>query len=183
MAIFKSEMIDFPNDRRIMMHAFLRDLNAKLAVIEKNIVDEAKKLNEIASLRIKEPGNWLEDFEIHYVISFYLSESDPEYKEGEDNILFTIESCFLKHEVQENFPIFDNEELSESYLSSYMSFNPLHCYLFNLIFLKLGTQWRNIYRIDSFWLSVSLELQSSYEIKPASEDEKKFINRPYKGIQ
>lgn len=114
------------------------------------------------------------DYEIEANVTYFLSSSDAEYKENDDNILveqrlgITSKSQFFNFEI-------DHKEIGYEYPDSIKDIK--HCYLFHDLYDHQHLSWEDCLRIDSIWVDVKVIHQNSFNVKPL-----KFRIKEYKEI-
>lgn len=64
----------------------MRELNARIALFQHNILKEAVALDIQLQKRVADEEDWLIDYEMEAHIVFYLKASDPAYDEESDNM-------------------------------------------------------------------------------------------------
>ena len=140
-------------------------LNCTLKDLEKEIRNEAFRLNDYAYNRIIDSNDWVEDYEIKCGITFLLSENDPYFDEGSDNILAILWEAPAKP-TPENFNHLKNWRIGDggNHNEALFWFNdPLknesHCWLYHCLYDHCDIGWINILRIGKIWIDISVEYQ------------------------
>ena len=141
---------------------FLLELNKQLVIIEKNLIAESKIIAPNLNQRVKDPNDWLSDYEIDAEISFWLNESDPEYIEDDDNILCTLHEG-LKRDVTAYLA--DGENHSEpSFRDNDLYKNQHQCWLFHCLNYPSNLTLKDMLRIGFIWTDIHVQYQNELEI-------------------
>lgn len=82
--------------------AWLVRFNCKLRDIEGNIYRETKAIRDKLTLRVKDPNDPLDDFEIDTSVVFELHQDDPEFNEEIDNNIIVIQYLELEDDYDEH---------------------------------------------------------------------------------
>lgn len=135
----------------------LRAFNERLKRLEEKFDPILKaKLDELQA-RKENPGDWMQDFNLDYVITFYLREDDPDFDENDDNVLWQIETIYFEDEApsrklgnteidhKEDHPWFEGE---------------IHCYLYHELYDHTPLDWRDLLRIGDIWVDLKIEEQA-----------------------
>lgn len=131
--------------------------NERLKRLEKKFGPILKaKLDELQA-RKENPGDWMQDFNLYYVITFYLQEDDPDFDENDDNVLWQIEHLYFENEAparklgnteidhKEPLPCFEGE---------------IHGYLYRELYDYTPLDWRDLLRIGDIWVDLKIKEQS-----------------------
>lgn len=139
---------------------FLRRMNKELFDIEKIIKQDTTNLIKTGYARLSDPDDWVKDYEIESVITFYMREDDPDYDDDDEdaNILVKLEEWF-KHGLQDrdigknkNHNIFfhnDDHPMNKEH----------HCYLYHQLYYNTELRWSDILRIGNIWLDINIVYQ------------------------
>lgn len=65
----------------------LQILNQRLQKVERHLLNEVKRLEPALKLRVDDPSDPMNDYEIGAKICYTLSDSDPKYDEDDDNLM------------------------------------------------------------------------------------------------
>ena len=129
---------------------FLRQLEEKYSSILK------AKFSELQA-RIEDQSDWLMDFNLEFAITFYLREDDPEYDEGEDNILMQIENTYLHSDHDFGFGITHiNYGPNECFSGEH------HCYTYHELYDHYGLDWHDLFRIGDLYFEIKIDEQSGF---------------------
>lgn len=139
----------------------LKTFNETLRKLEYEIAIEGRKQVESLSRRVAEPNDPLDDFEIEAVVSFYLHEGDPSYRDDEDNILTKRIIQIPKIPAKSDSPIdvTDWNDRPDNWGI------PHHCWLFHELYdheYGLGQQRlsiQDILRIGLIWIDIDIQVQ------------------------
>ena len=147
----------------------LMKINKRLKQIEERFKREV--INQVKTLesRLNDSEDWLADYEMELKIDFYIKESDPDYKEGEDCILYTYFDHF-KHKWQdkedEYFGFGDNADHSEfRHREHDLTKGDRHCYSFHDLVDHSLLGWANILRIGSICVSTEFVHQNFFDFE------------------
>jgi len=133
-------------------------LNKKLIDIEKKLKTDILNLHLIAEKRIKDPLDWIEDYEVEIYITFLLSEDDSYYDEDLDNILVQLTEYSPKY-LDVNH-ISDGVNHSEfQHWDNHIMQKEHHCWFYHCLYDHTDLGWVDILRIGSIWVDVAIEYQ------------------------
>jgi hypothetical protein len=142
------------------------EINEKLRSLEQEIFAEISRQADLLRVRIADPLDPLDDFEVQAVLTFCLREDDPAYDEDDDNIL-----------TRRSFWYCENYKCSEGHRDKsreervdYAEFNrgwgiPNHCWTFHDLYdhrYGPGQQRlhpHDILRIGSIWVDIEIQAQ------------------------
>ena len=153
---YKSEYI-----RDIMSAKLLNDLNLRLKKLQHKLLGEAIKLDSELKKRVDDANDVLYDYEIEWVIDFYLKEDDKNFKEDEDNIITTIK------EYKKGI----SEDIEYAYLRWEENHNefggqvehPLadehHCWWYHCLYDHNRVSFEDIARIGTIWSDIKVYYQ------------------------
>jgi hypothetical protein len=112
--------------------------------------------------RVDDQSDWMKDFNLERVITFYLREDDSEYEVDDDNVLIQIYDMY-----------FESEDLDVEYSEGRFS-GEKHCYLYHQLYDHFHLDWRDLLRIGSLYVEIKIDEQSGMlQLSPISE----FITR------
>lgn len=138
---------------------WLQNLNELLSQLEKKFYPIMAAKDRELRARVDDPSDWMQDFNLDRVITFYLREDDPEYEEDDDNILLQIEDIFI-----------ENDDLDMDFSESVTFSGEKHCYLYHQLYDHFGLDWRDLLRIGSLYVDIKIEEQSgSLPVSPIGE--------------
>ena len=81
--------------------AWLLQLNDSLRQLEEQFLPILDAKLKGLQARVENPSDWMNEFNLGYVISFYLRENDPEYDDADDNILMQLQNSHFVREGQD----------------------------------------------------------------------------------
>jgi hypothetical protein len=144
----------------------IADLNARLTMIEADVVAEAKAINARLRSRLADPHDWLSDYELELHVSCWLREDDPLFKEDYDNVL-AMHSTSLKFDEADPRRMqrvwYDNGENYNG--CQHVDGHPLshqhHCRLLYEISNQLG--WEDLARVGTIWVDLQIYHQHRYD--------------------
>lgn len=137
---------------------FLQLLNELLCKLEDKFYSLLlAKRHELVS-RVNDPSDWLQEFNLEFVITFYLREDDPEYEEDDDNILQEIHELIFERFTRENVWGFGATEVDHAEPSKFS--NEKHCYLYHQLYDHSYLDWRDLLRIGSLYVDIKIDEQS-----------------------
>lgn len=141
--------------------AWLQALNESLRQIESQYsVLMNAKYKELKA-RVTDSSDWLMDFNLSCVITLYLREDDPEYKEDDDNILMEIEEYFLHpwRPVPDRDWGFGATQVDHAQSPEYFP-GEHHCYLYHQLYDHCNLDWSDLFRIGSMYVEIKIDEQS-----------------------
>ncbi len=143
----------------------LMNINKKLIEIEKVISKEFIKLNTDADKRLNDKNDWVEDYEIEAIITFYLKEDDPDYKEDDDNILVELTEYGKgeRHKEKDAWGLNDGNNHNDLF-EEHPMLDEHHCWLYHSLYDHTELGWSNMLRIGSIWLDIDIEYQKNFEL-------------------
>ena len=140
---------------------WLLKLDSQLAQIEERYHSILHHKSNALRLRVLADEDWLQDFNMSLLLTFYLREDDAEYEASDDNILYEIEHLFFDEPqaageygigIQHKHPV----EPPESYTEEG------YCYLFHQLAWHSGLDWRDMLRIGGMWVDIKIDEQSGF---------------------
>jgi len=150
---------------------FLKRMNKELFDIEKIIKQDTTNLIKTGYARLSDPDDWVKDYEIESVITFYMREDDPDYDDDDEdaNILAELKKWF-KHGLQDR-DIGKNKNHNKFLHNKDHPMNKEHhCYLYHQLYYNTELRWSDILRIGNIWLDINIEYQKWIAL---SDDENK----------
>jgi hypothetical protein len=131
---------------------WLRNLNDRLRQIEKMYSPILRDKYYELKAREADENDWLQEFNLELVITFYLREDDPDYEEDDDNVLMVID-------VMGRDQSFGDE--AENYRESHDHLgDEIHCYLYHDLYDHHGLDLRDLLRIGDLYVEVKIDEQS-----------------------
>jgi hypothetical protein len=150
---------------------WLMALNAQLKQIEKQYLPIMKAKENAIRARIADPDDWMQDFNLELVITFYLRKDDHEYEEWDDNILMQImECCFDADEPDWEWGFGATET---NYAESPEGFEgEHHCWLYHQLYDHVSLDWRDLLRIGEIGVEAKIDEQSGILLADSATSEK-----------
>lgn len=143
------------------LNELLRQLEDKFYPI---LVSKKRELDS----RVDDPSNWMREFNLEYVITFYLREDDPEYEEEDDNILCEIHEYVFSKYTGKNDWGFGATNVDHAVFEAFPG--ELHCYTYHQLYDHSYLDWRDLLRIGSLYVEIKIEEQSgSLQLSPINE--------------
>jgi hypothetical protein len=139
--------------------SFLNSINDQLRQLEdmySPIMDA--KIQEL-QMRISDPSDWIWDFNLSFVITFYLRDDDPDYEEDDDNILMEFTERFFRKDPLDLEWGFGATNVNHAVPSQYFT-GEHHCYLYHQLYDHCYLDWRDLLRIGSLYVDIKIEEQS-----------------------
>ncbi|MEQ1667897.1 MAG: hypothetical protein ABL868_05525 [Sulfuriferula sp.] len=140
-------------------HSQLQALNKHLTLLENQYLPILKTKYTKLQERVKNHDDWIQDFNLEFVITFYLQKSDNEYEEDDDNILM---------ELHEN--VFDCIHTDQEWGFGITNINHCdcpayfvgewHCYLYHCLYDHCGLDWLDLLRIGSVCVEIKIDEQA-----------------------
>ena len=117
------------------------------------------KLQELRA-RVVDPSDWMMDFNLFFVLTYYLREDDPEYDEDDDSILMVFEELFsIRNDRLDLEWGFGRTNVNHA--ESRQCFTgECHCYLYHQLYDHCYLDWRDLLRIGSLYVDIKIEEQS-----------------------
>lgn len=134
---------------------WLQGLNESLREFENkySVIMDTKYIELQA--RVSDTSNWLMEFNLEYVITFYLRDDDPEYDEEDDNILMEIDNLYLPdRDWGLGSTHVDHAEPRECFPCE------SHCFLYHELYGHCNLDWRDLFRIGAVYMEIKIEEQS-----------------------
>lgn len=128
---------------------WLQNLNELLSQLEKKFYPVMADKDRELRARVNDPSDWMQDFNLERVITFYLREDDSEYDENDDNILLQIEDIFI-----------EDDDLDMDFSEPRAFSGEKHCFLYHQLYDHFGLDWRDLLRIGSLYVDIKIEEQS-----------------------
>lgn len=136
--------------------------NETLRKLEQEIAEEGRKHVELLARRVADPLDPLDDFEIEAVVSFYLREDDPAWRDDEDNILTKRPYDIPKNPEKKQKKQYDVEDWNDRPGGWGI---PNHCWMFHDLYdheYGSGQQrlsMHDILRIGKIWIDIDIQAQ------------------------
>jgi hypothetical protein len=143
------------NDEKSWLQAFnetLRSIHHQYSAI----LDVKNK--ELQS-RVADTSDWLMDFNLEYVVTFYLRTDDEEYEDQDDNILMQIEDVYSEQELSASEWVFDDTEADHT-APDYYAYGEHYCYLYNRFYFYTFMDFRDLFRVGGIYIDIKIEEQS-----------------------
>jgi len=142
----------------------LVQLNLTLARTERNIKKQGQQLQVECQNKIADASNFISDYELDVIITFWLKESDPDFDEERDNIVAVLNES-IKHN---NFTthLGGNKNHNEfQYWEWHSMQDEQHCWLYHCLYDHCDISWIDILRIGQVWVEFDCRLQNCIEIE------------------
>lgn len=141
----------------------LMALNEQLKQLEEQFLPMMNAKGEELQARVADPADWMQDFNLGIVFTFYLREDDPEYEEDDDNILMQIEEIVFDYNDQyrDDFG-FGITNTSTHYFSEFRDDfeGQHHCYMYHELYAYSYLEWSDLLRIGDIYVEIKIEEQS-----------------------
>lgn len=167
----EDEDIKYHNSDSLSVHdlsgqqrKLLLKLNAQLIELEEGMRAEVLRLRETGQSKIKDPNDFIEDFEIEWVVSFWLRKDDPDHIENKDNILVELRDGFHRGNTGVSWPIGDGQNHNDFQHRDHPMSQEHHCWLYHCLYDHTDLGWANILRIGYVWLDIDMTLQKAIRI-------------------
>ena len=145
-----------------------REINDRLVAIEKRIKQDFKQL--LPPCEQMQKDGVIDDFEIESEVSVWLDESDPAYRDDDDNILAVLSYC-AKADADSDFGLDDGQNHNEyQHFEGHPMQREHHCWLFHEVY-DHSRLWEEILRTDMIWLDTTVTYQNFYYLKRESASE------------
>ena len=139
--------------------AWLRAFNESLRQLEDKFYPIMAAKHKELQARVADPADWLMDFNLECLITFYLREDDPEYEEDDDNVLMEIVEMHREKKTRRRDWGFGATHTNHA--ESVRDFSgERHCYLYRHLYDHCGLDWRDLFRIGSLWVDIKIDEQS-----------------------
>lgn len=99
------------------------------------------------------------DFNLEYVITFYIREDDLEYETDDDNILMQIQTTYFNKEKNEQAWGFGFT--SENYADRDCFEGEFHCYTYHQLYDHFHLSWQDILRIGNIGFELKIDEQTN----------------------
>jgi hypothetical protein len=140
--------------------AWLREFNATLLQLEDKYFPIMNAKHKELQARVADPSDWVMEFNLDYVITFYLREDDPEYEADDDHILMRITNGVSAHGHGFNRDWgFGATHVNHAEPCKY-SHDQSHCYLYHQLVDHCHLDWRDIFRIGDLYFEIKIDEQS-----------------------
>ncbi len=153
---------------------FLMTINERLKQLEEQFLPMMNAKGKELQARVADPADWMQDFNLNIVFTFYLREDDPEYEEDDDNILMQIEEIIFDYNDQyrDDFG-FGITSTSTHYFSEFRDDfeGQHHCYMYQELYAHSYLEWSDLLRIGDIYVEIKIEEQSGMlPVVPASTE-------------
>ena len=139
--------------------SWLLKLNESLRQLEDKYLPILDAKYKELQARVDDPSDWMNEFNLEYVITFYLREDDPEYEDADDNILTELQSSYFIHEDRERDWGFGATHIDHA-LSMKCFADECHCYTFHQLYDHCRLDWRDLLRIGYLYVELKIDEQS-----------------------
>ncbi|RBQ32049.1 hypothetical protein CRU92_04575 [Arcobacter sp. FW59] len=141
----------------------LQLVNKRLKKLQDTLLSEAMKIDKELSKRVEDKNDILDDYEIEIKISFILKDSDPKYKENDDNIITKIKeymtnisddkykktSSYIWSENHNEFFGREHHQMKDEY----------HCWWYHCLYDHNNLSFKDILRIGRIWSDIKVYYQ------------------------
>lgn len=143
-------------------HKQLLALNERLTLLEEQYLPILNAKHIELQKQVNNPENWIQEFNLEIVITFYLREDDPEYEDEDDNILMQIpiSHCDYNAEGIERKRGFGMTNINHCDFIGAENEDEHHCYLYHDLYDHCGLDWRDLLRIGSLYVEIKIDEQS-----------------------
>lgn len=137
---------------------WLRNLNQMLRQFEEKFYPVLVAKKRELQARVLEPSDWMQEFNLGFMLTIYLREDDPEFEDDDDNILIQLNEWFVREDAVERGWGFGATEIDHAMTDVF----PMekHCYLYHQLYDHYFLDWRDLLRIGSLYLDIQIEEQS-----------------------
>lgn len=141
--------------------AWLRAFNETLRQLEGKYFPILEAKHQELQSRVADSSDWLLEFNLEYVITFYLREDDPEYEEDESNVLTAIEEIVFEHNFRSDFD-WGFGAIHVNHVEPSLRFPPeeSHCYLYHQLTDHCHLDMRDLFRIGDMYFEIKIDEQS-----------------------
>ncbi len=139
--------------------AWLLKLNETLRQLEDKFLPILDAKYTELQTRVDDPLDWMNEFNLEYVITFYLREDDPEHEDEDDNILMEFQSSHFVHEERERDWGFGATHIDHA-VSVICLAGERHCYTFHQLYDNCPLDWRDLLRIGNLYVELKIDEQS-----------------------
>jgi hypothetical protein len=156
-------------------------LNNRLSKLEHHLLDEGNRLEPSLQMRVADPNDPMNDYEIEAKLYYILRKTDSAFDDDNDNYLTMRRYINLKECAKNNSQFCDGEDWRETLPFTDQLDQAPHCWLFHDLYdhgygeNMRALSLRDCLRIDSIWVVISVEHQAdliidSGEWLPATVD-------------
>lgn len=143
----------------------LKRLNARLAKLELKILKEARAILNDLNSRIKDPNDWIQDYELECKIYFYIKKTDKAFRRNEDNIITCLEEGLKKYK-DHSWGLGDGEDHNDR---AEQEVRDYHCWIMHSLYdhtypKHLG--FLDLLRIGKIEVNIEVRYQNSIELSP-----------------
>jgi len=139
--------------------AWLMQLNTLLTQLENRFLPILNAKYKELQARSEDSIDWMIDFSLDYVTTFYIREDDPEFEIEDDNILMQIETMhFIK---QQNDQAWGFGYTNENYADGTCFEGERHCYTYHQLYDHFCLDWLDILRIGNIRIDLRIDEQSN----------------------
>lgn len=156
----------------------LRAANEKLYKIGLEMLEEGLRLAEPMAVRVEDPLDPMDDFEIDATLTFILREDDPDFREDDDNILTTRDYHIPKSRIEKDGSLGFRDWYLVRYwhegVECHRIENP--CYIFHDLYCheygsgKQHLSMRDILRIGDVWIDIDVQAQMFRNLEEIDEE-------------
>jgi len=142
----------------------LVQLNLTLSKTEHNIKKQGQQLQVECRNRIADDSNFISDYELDVIITFWLKESDSDFDEERDNIVAVLNES-IKHNNFTTHLGSNNNHNEFQHWEWHPMRNEQHCWLYHCLYDHCDISWVDIFRIGQIWVEFDCRLQDFIEIE------------------
>ena len=136
-----------------------KKFNSKLSRIQKEIDAEAKKIKSKLVRKLKNK-DFIADYEMEIVVSFYIGEDDPEYNEDDMDGNVLVELEFFRDNIDSDAEFSSDDHNDTLHLKSFK-----HCCLFHSLYGHVYNprlSYEDLLRIKDVGVDIKVEYQKFY---------------------
>jgi hypothetical protein len=137
----------------------LQALNKHLTLLEDQYLPVLNTKGMELQERVKNHDDWMQDFNLEFVITFYLQEADFEYEDDDDNILMELHQTTFDYNHPNRKWGFGLTNNNYCDCPAYFK-GEWHCYLYHHLYDHCGLNWLDLLRIGSICVEIKIDEQA-----------------------
>lgn len=143
------EQLDMHERNQLML------LNEFLKRLEVQYLPIMNAKGQALQARVADPADWMQEFSLELVLTYYLREDDPEFDEDDDNILMEIHERNFDYDTPNRDWGFGLTDIY--YCEDEATFEgEQHGYLYHQLYNHCDLDWRDLLRIGEVYIEITI---------------------------
>lgn len=130
-------------------------LNESLKCLEAQYLPIMNAKGQTLQARVVDPADWMREFSLELVLTYYLREDDPEFDKDDDNILMESHQTIFDYNTPNRDWGFGLTDIH--YCEDEVTFEgEQHGYLYHQLYNHCDLDWRDLLRIGEIYVEIMI---------------------------